>query len=80
MRYKYTQRALDELEHTLATIAADDPGAASRVALQIEQIVELLAEMPLIGRRDTRRSDHVRKFAERPFPYLIVYRGERAAQ
>lgn len=76
MRFEYTPRALGDIAEILETISQDDPVAAQRVATRIEATVSLLADAPLIGRRRSDRTEHIRAFPARPFPYLVVYLGE----
>lgn len=73
MRVLYTARALRDVDDILKAIAADTPSAAGRVAARIEATVALLASQPRLGRRRDSRADHIRAFAVRPYPYLIVY-------
>ena len=69
MKLRYERGALTDLDEIFAYIAQDNPAAAARLVVRIEEIAARIAETPFMGEA-TRMS----KF--RRFPvgnYLIVY-------
>jgi plasmid stabilization system protein ParE len=61
--------AIRQLNDILAYIAAENPTAAQRFVMRMEEVRQLLAENPLIGYKLPR--GRLRRFPERPYPYLI---------
>ncbi|MCI5223548.1 MAG: type II toxin-antitoxin system RelE/ParE family toxin [Candidatus Electrothrix sp. AR4] len=71
MRIRWTNKALDNLDAAVEFIAADNPGAAQKVAQTIQQSVQLLAEQPGIGRPG--RVAGTRELVISGLPYIIPY-------
>jgi len=69
MKLRYERGALSDLEEIFAYIAADNPAAAARLVVRIEDAAKRIAVSPFIGQATSRP-----RF--RRFPvgnYLIVY-------
>lgn len=71
MQVRLTTVATRQLEAILAYVAAENPAAARRIADRIDEIREFLSRNPHAGYRLPR--GRLRRFAVRPFPYLIYY-------
>ncbi|MCI5144171.1 MAG: type II toxin-antitoxin system RelE/ParE family toxin [Candidatus Electrothrix sp. AR3] len=71
MRIRWTNKALDNLDAAVEFIAADNPGAAQKVARTIQASVQLLAEQPGIGRPG--RVAGTRELMVSGLPYIIPY-------
>jgi len=71
MRIRWTYKALDNLDAAVEFIAADNPGAAQKVARIIQVPVQLLAEQPGIGRPG--RVAGTRELVVSGLPYIIPY-------
>lgn len=71
-RVKWLRQALANLDQAAAFIAQDDPAAASRMVLRIEQAVAQLARHPDMGRPG--RVASTRELVVPGTPYLIPYR------
>jgi len=63
--------ALDDLDHAVDFIAADNPGAAKRVAGRIWQAAQTLARHPSMGR--TGRVAGTREWVIQGTPYIMAY-------
>ena len=72
MQVRWLKRALRNLKEEADHIAQDDPQAAVRVVLRIEESVALLAEQPQLGRAG--RVPGTRELVVPNTPYLIPYR------
>lgn len=72
MRVRWLKRALRNLKEEADYIAQDDPAAAARTVLHIEEAVALLAEHPHLGR--TGRVPSTRELVIADTPYLVPYR------
>ena len=69
MKLRYERGALADLDEIFTHIARDNPEAATRLVLRIEEVATRIAESPHIG-------EATRKLGFRRFPvgnYLIVY-------
>lgn len=77
MQVKWLNRALRNLQEEADFIAREDPRAAARVVLLIEQAVTLLADHPGLGRAG--RVPGTRELVVSGTPYLVPYRvnGQR---
>ena len=73
MKLRYERGALADLDGIFAYIAQDNPAAAARLVVRIEEVAARIAETPLMG-------EATRKSKFRRFPvgnYLIVYEVDR---
>jgi toxin ParE1/3/4 len=69
MRVRYERGALADLDEIFAYIAADNPGAASRLVARIEWVATRIGALPYMG-------DATRRPGFRQLPvgqYLVVY-------
>jgi toxin ParE1/3/4 len=69
MKLRYERGALADLDEIFAYIAQDNPAAAARLVVRIEEVATRIAETPFMG-------EATRKSKFRRFPvgnYLIVY-------
>jgi len=73
----WSPRAVEHLTHLRSYIARDNPKAANRVATALLNAVELLAELPNLGRPG--RVAGTREMVVPGTPYVIPYRirGDR---
>jgi len=72
MKFRYTARALAEIDEIFSYIAKDNLPAAHRVIGHIEHTVELIGKLPKMGRVKYRQV--VRMLPVRRFPqYLVFY-------
>lgn len=69
---RWTARASKRLEQIGDYISTDDEDAAERVILRIVSAVELLAQMPFMGRPGRRKG--TRELILPDLPYIIPYR------
>ncbi|NGY06623.1 type II toxin-antitoxin system RelE/ParE family toxin [Solimonas terrae] len=72
MQVKWLKRALYNLKEEADYIAQDDPQAAIRIVLRIEEAVALLTDHPELGRAG--RMPGTRELVVPNTPYLIPYR------
>ena len=72
MQIRFTPRARDDLIEIHDYIAAENPGAARRVASTIRDQVRILANHPLLGRRG--QLPGTRELVIDRYPYLLAYR------
>lgn len=72
MKRRLTSRAYRDLENVLSYIHERNPRAATTVAERVEATLDLICEMPLIGRQSARPG--TREFPVARAPLLIVYR------
>ena len=77
MTVVWSPRAVEHLTHLRSYIARDNPKAANRVATALLNAVELLAELPNLGRPG--RVAGTREMVVPGTPYVIPYRirGDR---
>lgn len=77
MTIVWAPRAIEHLAHLRAFIARDNPKAANRVAAALLKAVELLYELPNLGRPG--RIAGTRELVVAGTPYVIPYRlrGDR---
>ena len=77
MTVVWSPRAVEHLTHLRSYIARDNPKAANRVATALLNAVELLAELPNLGRPG--RVAGTRELVVPGTPYVIPYRirGDR---
>lgn len=68
----WTSPALTELEAIQDYIAAENPSAAYRVALHIQEAVENLKTFPKMGRPG--RVKHTRELILSDIPYIVPYK------
>ena len=72
----WTRLALDDLDHALEYIAADNPSAAARVIKRIKRAVDFLPSHPDLGRRG--RGQGTRELVIPGTPFIIPYRISRS--
>lgn len=72
MEIAWTRKALAQLEDALLYIANENPSAASRVAVTVEERLLLLTAHSDIGRKGL--VPGTREFVFTGLPYLAVYR------
>lgn len=72
MKIRWLQRALQNLQQEAEYIAQEDPRAARRVVLRVEEAVALLADHPNLGRAG--RVAGTRELIVPDTPYLVPYR------
>ena len=72
MRVRWLRKALANLDAEAAHIARDNPAAAARVVLAIEEAVQNLARFPALGRPG--RVPGTRELVVPATPYIIPYR------
>lgn len=72
MQVRWLKRALRNLAEEADYIAQDDPQAAARIVVKIEDSVALLAEHPQMGR--VGRVPGTRELVVPDTPYLVPYR------
>lgn len=77
MTVVWSPRAVEHLTHLRSYIARDNPKAANRVATALLNAVELLAELPNLGRPG--RVAGTRELVVPGTPYVVPYRirGDR---
>jgi toxin ParE1/3/4 len=75
VRLRYTERAIADLEAIQAYIASDNPSAAVRVGTRIKSAVELLENLPELGRPGRFAGTRVLVVARTP--YVVYYAVER---
>ena len=66
--------ATRQLNAILAYLSAENPTAANRLVARIQEIRQLLADNPFIGRKLP--GGRLRRFTVRPFRYLIYYEAK----
>ena len=73
----WSPRAIEHLAHLRPYIARDNPKAANRIAAALIEAIELLAELPNLGRPG--RVAGTRELVVPGTPYVIPYRlrGDR---
>ena len=71
-RVRWTVRALRRLDEIGAYIEKDDPDAAARVVARLVASVDMLAELPAVGRIG--RIAGTREIVLSDIPYVIPYR------
>lgn len=69
---RWTLRALRRLDEIGAYIEQDDPDAAARVVARIVSAVDMLSELPAVGRVGRIRG--TRELVLADIPYLVPYR------
>jgi toxin ParE1/3/4 len=74
MQVVYTRRALRDLAAIHTHIAADNPAAASRMAVELVAACDRLEQFPERGRTGRRRATHELTTV---WPYVIVYKITR---
>lgn len=72
VRVRWLNRALRNLKDEEAYIAQDDPQAAERIVVQIENAVALLSDQPALGR--VGRVPGTRELVVPDTPYVVPYR------
>lgn len=72
VQVRWLKRALRNLKEEADYIAQDDPQAAMRVVLKIEESVALLVDQPELGRAG--RVPGTRELVVPDTPYLVPYR------
>ena len=72
MKLRLTARAHRDLVNIAEFIEEDDPAAAARVVGRIEATLNLISEMPKLGRPSARTG--TRESPVRGLPLLVVYR------
>lgn len=72
MRIKWLKKALRNIVQVHEYIARENPAAAVRVILKIQQAVNQLADTPYIGR--TGRVEGTRELVILQTPYIVIYR------
>jgi len=71
-RIRWTARALRRIDEIDAYIEEDDPDAAARVVARLVSFVDVLAELPTVGR--TGRITGTREVVLSDIPYIFPYR------
>jgi toxin ParE1/3/4 len=71
MKVRWTETALDELDHIFSYIYERNRSAASAVVSRIESLVDLLEAFPLAGH--VTDEAEVRMLAVVRYPFLIFY-------
>jgi len=74
MQVFYTRRALRDLSNIHTHIAADNPAAASRMAVELMAACDRLEQFPERGRLGRRRGT---RELTTVWPYVIVYKVTR---
>lgn len=74
-RYRFAERARDDLDEIWVTIAVDNVDAADRVTDQIHATAALLASNPNMGRARPELLPELRSFPTKT-PYIIYYAPE----
>jgi addiction module RelE/StbE family toxin len=69
---RWTLRALRRLDEIGAYIEQNDPDAATRVVARIVSAVDMLSELPAVGRVGRMRG--TRELVLADIPYLVPYR------
>jgi plasmid stabilization system protein ParE len=77
MRLRFSPQATQDLIDIADYIRAENPPAAERVRSAILETLQLLAEFPRLGRRQS--VDGVRKLVTRRYGYLVYYLLDGAA-
>lgn len=72
MRVRWLATAVADLRALRAYIAREDPKAARRTARRILEAIDLLADMPGMGRAG--RIAGTREFVLSGTPYIVIYR------
>jgi addiction module RelE/StbE family toxin len=72
MKVFWSPRAASDLQAAVDYISADNPDAAERVALRIQESVAVLAALPHSGRAGFHPG--TREWVFHPWPYIAVYR------
>ncbi len=72
MRRRLTARAYRDLDNILTYIEERNPQAAVTIAERIEQTLDLIGEMPLVGRKSARPG--TREFPVSRTPLLVIYK------
>jgi len=73
MKIVWTRLALADLDEIEVFVAADSPGAASRLILDIRSATDLLARHPGAGRPG--RVEGTRELVVDGTPYIVPYRA-----
>lgn len=71
-RIRWTIRALRRLDEIGAYIEKDDPDAAARAVARLVASVDMLAELPTVGRIG--RITGTRELVMSDIPYIVPYR------
>lgn len=71
MRVRWSRKALQNLDHAVEYIAADNPTAAAEVAQRIWNASQLLADQPGMGRPG--RVTGTRELVIPGLPYILPY-------
>jgi toxin ParE1/3/4 len=77
MKLRYTERAIADLEAIQAYIAVDNPSAASKLGRRIKSAIDLLENLPELGRPG--RFAQTRVLIVARTPYAVYYTVERDA-
>jgi toxin ParE1/3/4 len=72
VKLRWDVRALNDLKAIHAYVADDDPRAASRVVLRIEEAIGRLSILPMSGRPGVAKG--TRLLAVPGVPYIVVHR------
>jgi toxin ParE1/3/4 len=78
VKVRYLPKALGQLAEILATIEAENPKAAAKVATRIHRSVERVAAFPFSSRATSHPG--VRVLPTLPYPYLVFYEVDERAQ
>ncbi|MGO6984848.1 type II toxin-antitoxin system RelE/ParE family toxin [Rhizobium leguminosarum] len=73
LRIKWTRRALARLDHIGAYIARHHQGAAARVIVRIQSLVETMPDYPLVGK--VSRVAGTREVVLSDIPYIVACRA-----
>lgn len=77
MKLRFTPRATRDLTDIADYIRAESPLGAQRVRAAILESLQVLADFPRIGRRQS--TEGVRKFTTRRYGYILYYLIDPAA-
>jgi plasmid stabilization system protein ParE len=66
--------AEDEIEYYVRRYESEAEGLGGRLWIDIQNVVDLISEHPLIGEAVQRTRGLVRRFPLRSFPFFMIYR------
>ena len=66
--------AEDEIEYYVRRYESESNGLGERLWNDIQHVVDLISEYPLIGESVRRTRGLVRRFPLRSFPFFLIYR------
>jgi toxin ParE1/3/4 len=66
--------AEDEIAYYVARYESESPGLGDRLWRDIQAVIELISEYPLVGETVRRTRGKVRRFPLKHFRFLLIYR------